>query len=636
MPQRVRRRLRHAGRPRGAPERSARAAARAVRALAAARRRGSPTTCTPPPTTRSPSPPGTPASPSAGAPRRAAPPPQILGQRREQPHAAALPGLARIDRQRSLADVLPAQVERLARPQPRVGEHRDQRRVPQPARGAHRLDRRRRQRPHLAPRRPRRPCAPSAPDCARSARTPAPAAGSRPSSDIALSTAVRPAPAAIRSACQRATSSGVSSDSLNGPRYGADVQVVEQRVGLRRPRRQRHRVRARPRLRHVLIERLARPDQDPEIAEPAPPAQLVLERHRVRLAIKRPRTRRRPTAAVTPAHPPAHRPVRPLHAMQAHGRARSPIAVANASPSTRRAASRRDAGAAEPRHAGSDRSRPRRRLPARAASARRPRGAAADACPRSPPPQAAPDWIARRTVSGCTPATCAACATVSSGASPAARRSASRFSTRSASRSIVAARAHPTRAHPASPSPARGSPRSRRARRSRSCRLILERQLPLRRPTPPRPRSSGTGPRRPRVPPARNPSRAVPRSTSALAQPSRFADLLRRQIRLAARSPTHPYLPSLDRPCASCRPRGGAQLLARDAGAPRAARWRRSRPATRHRASGSRSPRTPTAAARRSRRRSSAGPTGRAARRRAAGAAGARGAPGAARVNVVE
>jgi hypothetical protein len=40
------------------------------------------------------------------------------------------------------------------------------------------------------------------------------------SNESALSTAVRPAPAAIRSACQRATNSGVSSDSLNGPRYG--------------------------------------------------------------------------------------------------------------------------------------------------------------------------------------------------------------------------------------------------------------------------------------------------------------------------------------------------------------------------------------------------------------------------------
>ena len=47
------------------------------------------------------------------------------------------------------------------------------------------------------------------------------------------------------------------------------------------------------------------------------------------------------------------------------------------------------------------------------------------------------DRIARRIVSGCTPAISAAAVGVNSTSSPAARRSASRASTRSASRSIV-------------------------------------------------------------------------------------------------------------------------------------------------------------------------------------------------------
>jgi hypothetical protein len=47
---------------------------------------------------------------------RAMPPPQILRERGEQPHAAALPCLVRVDGQRALADVLSPQVERLAGP----------------------------------------------------------------------------------------------------------------------------------------------------------------------------------------------------------------------------------------------------------------------------------------------------------------------------------------------------------------------------------------------------------------------------------------------------------------------------------------------------------------------------------------
>jgi phosphoglycolate phosphatase len=59
-----------------------------------------------------------------------------------------------LDQDRALPDVGPAERQRFLRPQPRVGQYRDQRRVPVTTRSAQRLDRSRRQRPSLTP--PRR------------------------------------------------------------------------------------------------------------------------------------------------------------------------------------------------------------------------------------------------------------------------------------------------------------------------------------------------------------------------------------------------------------------------------------------------------------------------------------------------
>ena len=177
MPQRVRRRVRHARRDRrrangpGLPDRRARPGACARAALAAS-------SCTRPASTARRRGPGTPARPRPASlrPRHAL---RSSTQRRQQPHVAPLPGLGRVDEERPLADVAPAQRERLLRPQPRVGQHRDQRRVPtarSPLRIASTVAGASGRTSRL--RRPARPCAPAAPDCARSARTPTPAAGS--------------------------------------------------------------------------------------------------------------------------------------------------------------------------------------------------------------------------------------------------------------------------------------------------------------------------------------------------------------------------------------------------------------------------------------------------------------------------
>src|SRR5207237_896251 len=55
--------------------------------------------------------------------------------------------------------------------------------------------------------------------------------------------------------------------------------------------------------------RLVRARKAHELAEPPAPPQLVLERHRIRLAIEPPRPLPRPTPTLTPAHPPGNRAV---------------------------------------------------------------------------------------------------------------------------------------------------------------------------------------------------------------------------------------------------------------------------------------------------------------------------------------
>ena len=67
-----------------------------------------------------------------------------------------------------------------------------------------------------------------------------------PSRSSAWRTATGPAPAASRSACQRAIRSARSSRSATPPRSARDVVVVEARVVLARLRRERHGVRRRP------------------------------------------------------------------------------------------------------------------------------------------------------------------------------------------------------------------------------------------------------------------------------------------------------------------------------------------------------------------------------------------------------
>ena len=157
MPQRVRRR-RRARRPRSPRGRTAPGCRPASSALALAsardlarpalvgvrrpraRRRG----------------PGTPARPSSGVPCACRHASRSSRSGASSRTLRRCPVFVRVDQQRPLADVAPAQRERLLRPQPRVGQHRDQRRVARLARRPHRLDRRRRQRPHLALRRPAR------------------------------------------------------------------------------------------------------------------------------------------------------------------------------------------------------------------------------------------------------------------------------------------------------------------------------------------------------------------------------------------------------------------------------------------------------------------------------------------------
>ncbi len=107
----------------------------------------------------------------AGPPREQAPLRKVAGQRVEQPHRQARAGLARVHDESPVVDVLPRQPARLLRPQPRVGEQRDEDRVaaPEPlglaagvlgAEGEHcaadRLDRRGRERTNLVGPRHRR------------------------------------------------------------------------------------------------------------------------------------------------------------------------------------------------------------------------------------------------------------------------------------------------------------------------------------------------------------------------------------------------------------------------------------------------------------------------------------------------
>ncbi len=61
-----------------------------------------------------------------------------------------------LDQQRPITNVAPPQPERLAGSQPRIGEHTRSGRVALTGRGAHRLDRRRRERTNLVTARPRR------------------------------------------------------------------------------------------------------------------------------------------------------------------------------------------------------------------------------------------------------------------------------------------------------------------------------------------------------------------------------------------------------------------------------------------------------------------------------------------------
>ena len=86
---------------------------------------------------------------------------EVRLERREQPHGAGAGGLGRLqlperdrplDQQGALAEVVPAQADRLAGAQAGVRQYRHERRVERAVAlkqiGAHPLDRRRRQRPH--------------------------------------------------------------------------------------------------------------------------------------------------------------------------------------------------------------------------------------------------------------------------------------------------------------------------------------------------------------------------------------------------------------------------------------------------------------------------------------------------------
>jgi hypothetical protein len=127
------------------------------------------------------------------------------------------------ERQRTLHEdgavpnVAPVQRQRLARAQAGVGEDGEQRGVALPAAGAHRLDRRGRERLDLpAPRQPRSPHVPRGvgPDALRLDG----ALQMVPSSVRALGHCHRPAAGRQSPACQRAMSSGRKSRSATSPR----------------------------------------------------------------------------------------------------------------------------------------------------------------------------------------------------------------------------------------------------------------------------------------------------------------------------------------------------------------------------------------------------------------------------------
>ena len=125
-------------------------------------------------------------------------------------------------------------------------------------------------------------------------------------------TATGPAPAASRSACQRAIRSVFSSRRLRPPRIGRDVAVVEVRVVLTGLRGERDRVGGRPRLRHEVIERLAPGIERRELAELPTPGHLGVEAIRIPALVEG--LRAVPVALAVP-----DRPLRAL-AMHAHRR----------------------------------------------------------------------------------------------------------------------------------------------------------------------------------------------------------------------------------------------------------------------------------------------------------------------------
>lgn len=110
------------------------------------------------------------------------------------------------------------------------------------------------------------------------------------------------------------------------------MRVVEQRVLAGRVGREGHRVRLGPRPRHIVVQRLPRSGVAYQLAEATPPAQLVLERHRVRLAIEGPRSRAGAAAAIAPAHTPGDRAIGASNPMDTHA-ARSAM-PSSAAPST--------------------------------------------------------------------------------------------------------------------------------------------------------------------------------------------------------------------------------------------------------------------------------------------------------------
>ena len=218
---------------------------------------------------------------------------------------------SRVDHQRPLADVAPAQRERLLRPQPRVREHRDQRRVPR--------DRSPRASPRPSPAPAAAPRAFGGRRALRTSRTGLRAIRSDssarcrmlPSSVSALST--DDAPGAGRDPLGLPARDHLRRqlDQLQVPEVRRDVQVVQRRVDLRRARRQRHRVRRRPRL--ASRTRPASPAS--RSRSPSSPSRRrrrssSSKRRASRLAVERPRPRRA-TRDHHHASAPATRPTRP-------------------------------------------------------------------------------------------------------------------------------------------------------------------------------------------------------------------------------------------------------------------------------------------------------------------------------------